>query len=199
MKALLVIDVQKDFCAGGSLAVAGADEIIPLVNTLMKRSFDNGELVVASQDWHPANHGSFASVNNAPVFSLGTLSGMPQVMWPDHCVEWTDGAAFHTDLLDAPFVFCKGLDPAVDSYSAFFDNGGANPSGLDKFLKERNVDEVMIVGLATDYCVKFTALDAVKLGYKTSVAMDACRAVNSPEGSLEASIAQMLNAGVKIV
>lgn len=199
MKALLVIDIQKDFCAGGSLAVAGADEIVPLVNTLMKKAFDDGDLVVASQDWHPANHGSFASVNKAPVFSLGTLNGQPQVMWPDHCVEWTEGAAFHPELLDAPFVFCKGMDPTVDSYSAFFDNGGFNATGLDKFLKERNVDEVAIVGLATDYCVKFTALDAAKLGYKTSVVMSACRAVNSPEGSLETSVAQMLNAGVKIV
>jgi nicotinamidase/pyrazinamidase len=129
---------------------------------------------------------------------MGTLSGMPQVMWPDHCIQDTNGAKFHEDLLDAPIVFCKGMDPTVDSYSGFFDNGGKNDTGLNRFLKVRGVDEVTIVGLATDYCVKFTALDAVKLGYVTKVNLLACRAVNM-NGSLEAALKEMQEVGVKLV
>ena len=196
MKALLVIDVQKDFCPGGSLAVPKGDEVVPVINELMKKFFTKGWMVIATQDWHPADHGSFASVNKAQPFTMGTLSGMPQVMWPDHCVQWTDGSAFHPDLLDAPTVISKGMDATVDSYSGFFDNGGKNDTGLNKCLKDAGVDEVFICGLATDYCVKFTALDAVKLGYNTIVVSDACRGVDFPDGSVKTACAEMTNLGV---
>lgn len=198
-KALLVIDVQKDFCPLGGLAVPKGDEVVPVINELMKKFFTKGWTVVATQDWHPFNHGSFASNNNVAPFTMGTLGGMPQVMWPDHCVQMTDGAEFHPDLLDAPLVICKGMDATVDSYSGFFDNGGKNDTGLNQSLKDAGVDEVFICGLATDYCVKFTALDAVKLGYKTYVMTDACRGVDYPTGSVDAAIKEMKDAGVVII
>jgi len=199
MKALLIIDVQNDFCPGGSLAVTDGDKVVPLINDMMVHAFKVGDLVVATQDWHPAGHGSFASAHNAQAFSMGTLSGQPQVMWPDHCIQDTKGADFHPDLLDVPFVFCKGMDPTVDSYSGFFDNDGKNPTGLDTFLKEHGVTEVTICGLATDYCVKFTALDAVKLGYITNVNLLACKGVNSPPGSIDRALQDMKDVGVKLI
>ena len=196
MKALLIIDVQNDFCLGGSLAVPSANEVIPIINEMIKLSYSNNDLVVATQDWHPEGHGCFASTHKVPVFSMGTLNGSPQVMWPNHAIQNSYGSKLHSDLLDIPTVFCKGMDPTVDSYSGFFDNGGKNDTGLNKWLKEANVDEVYICGLATDYCVKFTALDAVKLGYNTIVVSDACRGVNFPEGSVKTACAEMTNAGV---
>lgn len=199
MKALLVIDVQNDFCEGGALAVAGGNGIVPIINEMIVNAFKNMDVVVATQDWHPVGHGSFASTHNVPVFSMGTLNGSPQVMWPDHCVEETEGSMLHQDLLDIPTVFCKGMDPTVDSYSGFFDNGGKNDTGLDRFLKIRGVDEVTIVGLATDYCVKFTALDAVKLGYRTNVNLWACKGVNSPVGSIASALEEMKNAGITLI
>jgi nicotinamidase/pyrazinamidase len=198
MKALLVIDVQNDFCPGGSLAVAGGHEIVPIINKMIELAYANNELVVATQDWHPANHGSFASNHGVPVFSMGTLNGKPQVMWPDHCIEGRIGAELHEELLDIPTVFCKGMDPTVDSYSGFFDNDGKNPTGLAEFLKKNDVTEVTIVGLATDYCVKFTALDAVKLGFKVTVALAACRGVNLND-SVALAVTELENAGVEIV
>jgi nicotinamidase/pyrazinamidase len=197
-KALLVIDVQNDFCPGGALAVKEGDKIVPYINDLISKYFKNDDLVVATQDWHPKSHGSFASTHNAPVFSMGKLNGVDQVMWPDHCVQETQGAEFHPELLDVPTVFCKGMDPTVDSYSAFFDNCGKNPSGLDGYLKENGVQEVLVVGLATDYCVKYTALDAVKLGYKVSVELKGCRGVDM-NGSVDAAISEMRESGVSII
>ena len=199
MKALLIIDVQNDFCPGGSLAVANGDKVVPLINAMMVHAFKVGDLVVATQDWHPADHGSFASAHNAQAFSMGKLGGQPQVMWPDHCIQDTKGAEFHPDLLDVPNVFCKGMDPTVDSYSGFFDNDGKNPTGLDAFLKEHKVTEVTICGLATDYCVKFTALDAVKLGYTTNVNLWASKGVNSPAGSIDRALQDMKAVGVKLI
>lgn len=199
MKALLVIDVQNDFCEGGALAVAGGNSIVPIINEMIVKAFKDMDIVVATQDWHPVGHGSFASTHNAPLFSMGTLNGGPQVMWPNHCVEETEGSMLHPDLLDIPTVFCKGMDPTVDSYSGFFDNGGKNDTGLDRFLKIRGVKEITIVGLATDYCVKFTALDAVKLGYKTNVALMACRGVNNPVGSVVTALEEMKAVGVVLV
>lgn len=194
--ALLLIDIQNDFCPGGALAVPKGDEVVQLVNRLMSRFFDKNLPVIATQDWHPAGHGSFASAQGAQAYTMGTLSGMPQFMWPDHCVQNTTGAEFHEDLLDVPTVVCKGMDPTVDSYSGFFDNGGKNDTGLDNILKNNGIDTVFIAGLATDYCVKFTALDAIKLGYKTYVITDMCRAVNVPAGTEQAALDEMKAAGV---
>jgi nicotinamidase/pyrazinamidase len=197
--ALLLIDIQNDFCPGGSLAVPKGDEVVSVANRFMRHCFDNKFPVIATQDWHPAGHGSFASSHNAAPYSMGTLAGMPQVMWPDHCVQNTIGAEFHPDLLDVPTVVCKGMDPLVDSYSGFFDNGGKNDTGLNEILKGLSVDGVLIMGLATDYCVKYTALDAIKLGYKTHVVIDGCRGVNVPDGTEVAAINEMTNAGVKVM
>lgn len=191
--ALILVDIQNDFCLGGSLAVPKADEIIPVANHYMKEFFKKEYPVIATQDWHPVGHGSFASVNKVNPFTMGTLSGEPQMMWPDHCVQGTKGAEFHPDLLDVPTVVCKGMDPTVDSYSGFFDNGGKNDTGLNGILKSLGVDTVFVLGLATDYCVKFTVLDAAKLGYKTHVILEGCRAVNFPTGSEDAAINEMVN------
>jgi nicotinamidase/pyrazinamidase len=199
MKALLIIDVQNDFCDGGSLAVKNANEIIPIINQMMKDAFKAGDLVVATQDWHPLIHGSFASTHNATPFSLGTLNGKPQILWPDHCIQGSKGAEFHHDLLDIPLVFCKGMDSSIDSYSGFFDNDGKNPTGLDTFLKENGVTDITIVGLATDYCVTFTAIDAANLGYKVVVDIKACRAVNTPEGTVEVAIQSMKDKGIIVL
>jgi nicotinamidase/pyrazinamidase len=197
--ALLVIDIQNDFCPGGALAVPRGDEVVPIANQFIREFFRKDLPVVATQDWHPAGHGSFASTHNVAPFTMGTLSGMPQFMWTDHCVQDTKGAEFHPDLLDVPTVVCKGMDPTVDSYSGFFDNGGKNDTGLNKILRDMGVDAVFILGLATDYCVKFTALDAVKLNYRTTVILEGCRAVNAPAGTEEMAIREMTAAGIATV
>jgi nicotinamidase/pyrazinamidase len=198
-KALIIVDVQKDFCPLGALAVPKGDEVVPIINRLMQAFFKQNHTVVATQDWHPAGHGSFASANKTQPFTMGELSGQPQMMWPDHCVQDTDGAEMHPDLLDVPTVVLKGTDPTVDSYSGFFDNGGKNDTGLNGILKDAGVKEVFIVGLATDYCVKATALDAIKLGYTVYVIGDACRGVDFPAGSVDAAIAEMKAAGVVVI
>ncbi len=197
MKALIITDIQNDFCPGGALAIREGDEIVPLINQLQPR-FD---LVVATQDWHPQGHGSFAA--NHPGKKVGEvidLNGLPQILWPVHCVENTPGADFHPglDRRRIARVFHKGADPGIDSYSAFFDNGHRKATGLGEYLKERGVDEVYLCGLATDYCVKFTALDAVDLGFKTYVIEDACRGVNLKPGDVERAIGEMRAKGVEV-
>ena len=195
MKALVIVDVQKDFCPGGALAVNEGDKIVPIINDLV----DKFDFVVATQDWHPQDHGSFASNNDAEPYTMGELSGQPQFMWPDHCVQDSPGADFHDDLdMEGAAVFQKGLDASVDSYSGFYDNNGKNPTGLAKFLKEMGVTTVYICGLATDYCVKFTALDAVKEGFATVVIKDACRGVNANEGDVDKALEDMKNAEVLV-
>ncbi|HEY8750039.1 MAG TPA: bifunctional nicotinamidase/pyrazinamidase [Tepidisphaeraceae bacterium] len=198
MKALIVVDVQNDFVPGGALAVPEGDLIVPICNRLMK-AFD---LVVATQDWHPANHGSFAV--NHPGKQIGDiieLNGLQQILWPAHCVQNTQGAMFveglETDRFDR--VFQKGTDPAIDSYSGFFDNGHRKETGLATYLKMKGVNDVYVCGLATDYCVKFTALDAKQLGFGVHLVRDACRGVNLKPGDVEAAIAEMKSAGVEIV
>src|SRR6185503_1568692 len=181
MRALLLIDLQYDFCPGGALAVAHGDETIPIANRLMPKF----STIVATQDWHPQNHGSFA-VNNEgkKPYDMGELGGLPQVMWPAHCVQGTKGAELHADL-DRNLiteVFNKGTDPAIDSYSGFFDNGHKKSTGLGDWLKQRDIKKVYILGLATDYCVKFTALDARELGFDVAVITDGCRGVNLDPG-----------------
>lgn len=181
MKALILVDLQNDFIPGGALAVQNGDETIPVANRILKEKGRIFDLVVATQDWHPKNHGSFASNNpGTRVGELGKLEGLPQVMWPDHCVQNTEGARFvdRLDVSKIDKVVQKGTDPKIDSYSGFFDNGHKKATELNDYLKSKQVDEVIILGLATDYCVKFTALDAVQLGYKTILIKDGSRAVN---------------------
>ncbi len=198
MKALIIVDVQNDFCPGGALEVREGDQVVPVINRLQPR-FD---LVVATQDWHPANHGSFAA--NHPGRRPGEvveLAGLPQILWPVHCVQDTYGAELHPALDRSRIarVIHKGTDPAIDSYSGFFDNGRRAATGLEQYLRERNVDEVYVCGLATDYCVKATALDARSLGFKTSLIEDAARGVELRPGDVQRAIDEMRSAGVEIV
>ncbi|WP_306114599.1 MULTISPECIES: bifunctional nicotinamidase/pyrazinamidase [unclassified Roseovarius] len=194
--ALIVIDVQNDFCPGGALAVAGGDEIVPGINALMA-DFD---AVVLTQDWHPAGHSSFASSHDG-LDPFGTVE-MPygtQVLWPDHCIQGSDGAAFHGDLNTdrADMIVRKGYNPAIDSYSAFFENDHETPTGLHGYLQTRGIDTLTMVGLATDFCVNFSAVDAAKLGYAVTVRTDLCRAIDL-DGSLAAAIDGMAAAGVTV-
>ncbi len=196
-EALILVDIQNDFIPGGSLAVAHGDEVVPVANRVQK-SF---ELIVATQDWHPQDHGSFAS--NHPGRKPGEvieLAGMPQVLWPDHCVQHSRGAEFHSglDLSRVAGVFRKGVDPDIDSYSGFYDNGHRRSTGLGEYLREQGVTHVYILGLATDYCVKFSALDAVKLGFTTHVIIEGCRGVELHPGDTERAIEEMRAEGVLI-
>ncbi|MHC4490780.1 MAG: bifunctional nicotinamidase/pyrazinamidase [Planctomycetota bacterium] len=196
MRALVLVDIQNDFCPGGALAVPDGDAVVEVANRVQPR-FD---LVVATQDWHPPDHGSFATDGRAPG-TVVDLLGLEQILWPVHCVQHTRGADFHPglDRERVAQVFWKGTDPGVDSYSGFFDNAHRQTTGLGDYLKERGVDEVFILGLATDYCVKFTALDAVALGFKTFVVADGCRGVLLEPGDVERAVAEMRAAGVAIV
>lgn len=198
-KALIVVDMQNDFCEGGALAVPGSTEIIPYINSLINSgTYDE---IVLTQDWHPNNHRSFASNNNRKVGETITLNGVPQFMWPDHCVQDTFGAAFHPDLdtSKATHIIQKGKNPQIDSYSAFQDNNHFMKTGLDEYLKSKDIQLVEIVGLALDYCVKFTALDAAANGYITCVHFNGTRAVNvKPENGREA-IYKMLENHVSIL
>jgi nicotinamidase/pyrazinamidase len=197
MNALIIVDLQNDFVPGGALAVPEGDRIVPIINRLQP-SFD---LVVATQDWHPANHGSFA-VNHPGrrVFDTIDLNGLPQVLWPVHCVQHTPGAELVNNLNRDRIakVFQKGTDPAVDSYSGFHDNGHRHTTGLGDYLRSRNEAEVHVVGLATDYCVKFTALDAVAEGFRTHLIPEACRGVNVTPGNTDRAIEEVKQAGVII-
>ncbi|MGR3434984.1 MAG: bifunctional nicotinamidase/pyrazinamidase [Shimia sp.] len=195
MHALLVIDVQNDFCPGGALQVTGGDEIVPGINALM-RDFD---AVILTQDWHPAGHSSFASTHGAEVMSMTEMPYGPQILWPDHCIQGTHGAAFHPDLdADrADAVVRKGYDPAIDSYSALFENDHATPTGLGGYLTARGIDRLTLVGLATDFCVNFSAVDAAKAGFDVTVREDLCRAIDL-DGSLAAARDGMRAAGVTL-
>ncbi|MGK6312098.1 bifunctional nicotinamidase/pyrazinamidase [Neorhizobium sp. DT-125] len=200
MKALLLIDIQNGFCPGGNLPVAHGDEIVPVANRLIE---DGGyNLIVASQDWHPENHGSFASQHpGKKPFEMGELCGKPQVLWPDHCVQGTPDAEFHPDLNVEAFDYIqqKGDNPAVDSYSAFRDNDQAALTGLAGYLRAQQVAELDICGLATDYCVKFSALDAVEMlpDVKVRFIEDASRGID-PQG-VKSAIAEMKAKGIGIV
>ncbi|WGS23837.1 MULTISPECIES: bifunctional nicotinamidase/pyrazinamidase [unclassified Bradyrhizobium] len=194
---LLVIDVQNDFCPGGALAVADGDAVVPVVNRLAER-FDH---VVLTQDWHPAGHSSFASSHpGAAPFSSVTMPYGPQTLWPDHCVQGTPGAAFHPQLATdrAELVVRKGFRAAIDSYSAFFENDRTTPTGLAGYLRERGLTRIVMAGLATDYCVHYSALDARRLGFEATVVLSGCRAIDLA-GSLAAATAAMLAAGVVLV
>ena len=198
MKALLLIDIQNDFLPGGSLAVPQGDEIIPIVNELMPHY----ELIVASQDWHPENHGSFAANHSGShVGDMISLSGLDQILWPVHCVEGSDGASFSKQLATGRIdhIIRKGGNSFVDSYSAFFDNGHRNATGMTSLLKSKGVTELHIAGLATDYCVKFTALDALDEGFTVCLIEDACRGVNMQEGDVNQALELLEVKGVKRV
>lgn len=196
--ALILVDVQNDFLPGGALAVNDGDQVVPIINSLQSKF----QTVIATQDFHPANHGSFAA--NHPGKNPGEfveLNGLPQILWPVHCVQGSKGAEFHKDLKRENWtaIFQKGMNPDVDSYSGFFDNARRGDTGLGVFLKEKEIKTVFISGLALDYCVKFTALDAVSLGFETWLIVDATRAVNLNPTDGDSAIQEMKSAGVKII
>ena len=195
MKALLLVDIQNDFAPTGSLPVKEGDEIIPFVNE-QQNKFD---LVVASQDWHPANHGSFAANHKREPGQVIKLNGTDQILWPVHCVQNTFGAQFieGLDTSRVARVFQKGTNPEIDSYSAFFDNDHKTSTDLSDYLKQKGVVQVYIVGLATDYCVKFTAVDAVHQGFETNVLLRGCRGVNLNPGDVDAAVTEMKSVGIR--
>jgi nicotinamidase/pyrazinamidase len=193
-EALIVIDLQNDFCPGGALAVAGGDQIIPAINALM----DEFACVVLTQDWHPKDHASFAANHKgAEPFSVTEMPYGMQVLWPVHCVIGSSGADFHQDLRTDPaqLVIRKGFRPGIDSYSAFFENDRTTPTGLEGYLRTRGITRLTFVGLATDYCVAYSAMDAVRLGFDAVVLRSACRAIDL-NGSLVEAETAMIDAGV---
>lgn len=194
--AFIVIDVQNDFCPGGALAVAGGDEIVSLVNDIAS----GFEHVILTQDWHPAHHSSFASSHpgKAPFSSIAMPYGQ-QTLWPDHCIQGSAGAAFHSalDTTRAELIVRKGFRRAIDSYSAFFENDHETPTGLAGYLRERGIAKLTLAGLATDFCVAYSALDAVAEGFEATVRLDACRGIDLG-GSLEAMLNRMRDAGVTL-
>jgi len=195
--ALIIIDVQNDFCPGGSLAVADGDLVIPVIN----RIAGSLPIVVATQDWHPADHISFASRHRgkAPLDTV-ELGGLPQVLWPDHCVQGSLGAELHPKLDQRPvdLLLHKGTHRDVDSYSAFFENDRTSATGLAYYFRGLGCEELFLAGLATDYCVLYSALDAVSLGFRTTVISDAVRGVDQPPGSVEDALRRMRDAGVAL-
>ncbi|WP_347822233.1 bifunctional nicotinamidase/pyrazinamidase [uncultured Planktomarina sp.] len=196
MPALIVVDVQNDFCPGGALAVAGGDQIVAQINNVMA----DYDAVILTQDWHPAGHSSFASSHEAEVFSNIAMPYGPQVLWPDHCVQGSFGAAFHNDLVTdrADLILRKGYRPGIDSYSAFFENDRSTATGLEGYLKSREILDVTLVGLATDYCVAYSALDAARLGFAVSVDTALCRAIDM-DGSLDQAQRDMAAAKVSLL
>ncbi|MBP7583784.1 MAG: bifunctional nicotinamidase/pyrazinamidase [Spirochaetes bacterium] len=197
-RILIITDVQNDFCPGGALAVKGGDEIVPVINSISGK-FDR---VVATQDWHPRDQVSFAS--NHPgkkPFDQVEAGGVLQTLWPDHCVQGTGGAAFHPalDTTCVDIVIRKGTNPVVDSYSAFLENDKKTKTGLDGCLASLGAGEVYFCGLATDYCVFYSAMDSVRFGLSTSVIIDACRGIDVPPGAVDRAVAEMRAAGIRIV
>ncbi|MDP3899090.1 MAG: bifunctional nicotinamidase/pyrazinamidase [Mesorhizobium sp.] len=195
-EALIVIDLQNDFCPGGALAVAGGDEIVPIVNRLI----GDFEHVLLTQDWHPAGHSSFASTHEGKQpFETVEMPYGTQTLWPDHCIQGTNGAMFHRDLAwdKGEIVIRKGFRKAIDSYSAFYENDHATPTGLGGYLKERGIGKVTLCGLATDFCVAFSAIDARKHGLDVTVRLDACRGIDLG-GSMAAMTERMKQAGVTL-
>jgi nicotinamidase/pyrazinamidase len=194
----IAVDVQNDFCPGGALAVPEGDRIVPLVNELAT-AFD---ICVATQDWHPVAHSSFASSHaGARPYDTALVGGRDTTLWPDHCIQGSNGAAFHPGLDQRPYrlIVRKGFRKSLDSYSAFFENDSMTSTGLDGYLKGIDAATVVIAGLALDYCVYYSALDATKLGYSVYILRDACRAVGSPAGSVEKTLADLSSRGVAVI
>ena len=195
---LLVVDVQVDFCPAGNLPVPDGDKVVPVINRLAQ-AFPR---IVATQDWHPQHHVSFASNHpGAEPFDILPEKEGGQILWPDHCVPGTVGAEFHPDLDTLPFdlIVRKGTDPELDSYSAFFENDRKTPTGLHFYLEGLEVKSVYLVGLALDVCIYYSAMDALKLGFQTVVVEDACRGIDTPPGSMETCLVEMRSAGVRIL
>jgi nicotinamidase/pyrazinamidase len=198
MRALILVDIQNDFLPGGGLAVPEGDAVIPIANCL-QAAFP---LVVATQDWHPANHLSFAANHQGKKpFEQIELGGLPQTLWPIHCVQNSPGAALSAALSRERImkIFHKGTDPDIDSYSALFDNWHRRSTGLAEWLRQQGVSEIFIAGLATDYCVKFSALDAIQFGFQTKVIEDACRGINLGPNDVPNALAEMKRAGIGIL
>ena len=196
-QALIVIDVQNDFCPGGALAVTDGNAIVPGINALMQEV----PCVLLTQDWHPADHSSFASEHpGAAAYDLTEMPYGPQVLWPDHCVQGSTGADFHAALHTDPadLIIRKGFRRAIDSYSAFFENDKTTPTGLEGYLRTRGITDLVLVGLATDFCVAYSAQDAARLGFDVTVRLDLCRGIDL-NGSLEAALGAMRAAGVRLV
>lgn len=198
MKALILVDLQNDFLPGGALAVPGGDEVVPVANRLQE-VFDR---VIATKDWHPRRHGSFASSH--PGHQVGgevELAGLTQILWPDHCVQFTRGSEFAPGLDTSRIakIFYKGVDPDVDSYSALYDNAHLRATGLGDYLRHLGVEDIYVLGLATDYCVKLTALDALEEGFRVRVVVDGCRAVDLAAGDGERALAEIRDAGGELV
>ncbi|MFT4743817.1 MAG: nicotinamidase/pyrazinamidase [Yoonia sp.] len=195
MHGLLVIDVQNDFCPNGALAVTDGDGIVAGINAAMPR-FD---AVILTQDWHPAGHSSFASSHDASPMSVTEMPYGPQVLWPDHCIQGSEGAAFYPALnvTCADMIVRKGYNAAIDSYSAFFENDHKTPTGLQGYLQTRGITKLTLVGLATDFCVHYSAVDAAHLGFDVTVDLDLCRAIDF-DGSLELAITAMEHANVNL-
>lgn len=195
--ALIVVDVQNDFCPGGALAVNGGDEIVPVINAMIP----NYRACVFTQDWHPADHTSFASQHDGKApFDMVEVAYGDQVLWPDHCIQGSAGAEFHKDLNTnaAELIIRKGFRCGIDSYSAFFENDQTTPTGLEGYLNTRGISSVVLTGLATDFCVFYSAMDAVKLGFDVQLADKACRGIDM-DGSLVASLAKMKAAGISFL
>ncbi len=198
MDGLILVDLQNDFMPGGALGVADGDAVVPVANALAPR-FDT---VVATRDWHPVDHGSFVTANpDLAVGDMTTLGDLEQVVWPVHCVQESWGSAFYDgfDMSHVDEIISKGTDPDIDSYSAFFDNGHRRATGLETYLRDQGVDRICIMGLATDYCVRWTALDALQLKFETWIVEDGCRGVDLNIGDVDAAIQEMREAGVHIV
>ncbi len=196
--ALLIIDVQNDFCPGGKLAVKDGDRVVPGINQIMRKFYK----VIATQDWHPENHVSFAN-NHAgtKAYDVIDVDGMSQVLWPVHCVAGTKGAEFHPELNMSNFhlILRKGTDPNIDSYSAFVENDKNTITGLEGFLKGLDIEQVYVCGLATDYCVFYSAMDARMSGFETFVIIDTCRGIDEPRGNLEKALSIMKDKKIKII
>lgn len=195
-RALIVVDVQNDFCPGGALAVVDGDAVVPIINRLAREYRD----VILTQDWHPAGHASFATSHpGCSPFEQITLPYGPQILWPDHCIQGTFGAEFHSglDIPHARLIIRKGLNPAIDSYSGFYEADRTTPTGLTGYLKSLGISAVDICGLATDFCVAWTALDAAAEGFETQVLLPACRAIDL-NGSLAAAEQRMTEAGISL-
>lgn len=197
MNALIIVDIQNDFLPGGALAVNRGNEVIPIINQLIHLPFAT---IVATKDWHPADHVSFASHHHKSPGEHIWINGVDQILWPDHCVQGTTGSCFSPELVTENFtrIFYKGSDKAIDSYSVFF-NKHNQPTGLDSYLKEKGIEKVYIAGLTTEYCVKYSALDAISLGFEVFVIVDACKAVNLNPDDEKSALEEMKKAGVHFI
>ncbi len=195
--ALIIVDVQNDFCPGGTLAVPDGNKIIPVINKISSKFYK----VIATQDWHPSNHISFAKTHNKKLYEKIKIGKIEQTLWPQHCVQQTFGADFHKELNleNIYLILRKGTNPNIDSYSAFLENDKKTETGLHHYLKGLKIKDIFICGLATDYCVFFTAMDGKKLGFSVYVILDASKGVNVPEGNVENALKEMKKNGIKII